>query len=130
MTVDKLSRKVVDVCCYEGSVHDFEVFKNRYPNMNVDSETLIVCDAGYQGIKKYHEKSLTIIKRKPDLELSEYQRKCNKLISKFRVTNEHVIGRLKMWKIIGTKFRHCKCVLERFYEYLKIVSELYNLNID
>ena len=78
LNTDKQSKKVVDVCCYEGSVHDFEVFKNRYPNMNVDSETLIVCDAGYQGIKKYHERSLSIIKRKPDLELNEYQRKCNK----------------------------------------------------
>ena len=98
--------------------------------MNVDSKTLIVCDAGYQGIKKYHEKSISIIKRKPGLELNEYQRKCNKLISKFRVTNEHVIGKLKMWKIIGSKFRHCKYALDKFYDYLKIVSELYNMNID
>ena len=50
----------------------------------------------YFGIKKKYIKCIVDIVGSSILKLNGYQRKCNKLISKFKVTNEHVIGRLKM----------------------------------
>lgn len=128
--VDKVSKKILDVRCCKGSVHDFELFKNSYYDININSDVLIIADAGYQGINKYHSNSLSIIKKRINSNLDPVEKYINKCISKFRVTNEHVIGKLKFWKIIGSKFRHCKCMFEKFNVYIKIVSNLYNLNLD
>ena len=128
--VDKYSKKILNVCCCEGSMHDFELFKNTYSNLNINQNTLIITDAGYQGINKYHPNSISILKKKPNSNLNHIDKSINKFISKFRVTNEHVIGKLKFWKIIGSKFRHCKYALEKFNAYIYIVSNLYNLNLD
>ena len=135
VVVDKFSKEVIDITCSNGSIHDFELFKYWYivdSGYDICEGSTIVCDAGYEGIKKYHNKSVSIKKKNKSKELDFCDKNVNKLISKFRVTNEHVIGKLKFWKIIDTKFRHTKnCnIVDKFTEISKIVYNLYNFNLN
>lgn len=90
----------------------------------------LVADAGYTGIRKVHPNSFCILKKPPNGILNEHQRTFNRCISNFRVKNEHVIGKLKFWKIFKGLFRHCKCLLSSFFRYSMIVASLYNFGLD
>lgn len=127
--VDPLNRKVVSIECCEGSMHDFELFKWTYDSLEISPKSCIISDAGYVGIRKLHSNSFSILKKPPNGKLKNNEIIFNKCISNFRVVNEHVIGKLKCWKIFKGIFRHCNCLLHSFFRYARIVSSLYNLGI-
>ena len=128
--VDSVSSKVCSVCCTFGSMHDFELFKNWYACSKVDRGSWFIADSGYQGISKVHSGSLSILKKPINGFLSSNDVKFNRHLSKFRVKNEHVIGKLKNFKCVCGKFRHCKLILQWFCSLITVVSSLYNFMID
>ena len=128
--IDPFNMKVVSIGCCEGSIHDFELFKCTYGSLSLNSKTCLVADAGYTGIRKIHSNSFCILKKPPKGVLNAQQRNFNRCISNFRVKNEHVIGKLKFWKIFNGVFRHCKCLLYSFFRYSRIVASLYNFGLN
>ena len=92
--------------CNPGSKHDYAIFKETKPSIPPDIEGLL--DSGYQGIQKdFPELKTRIPAKKPKgKKLTKKQKKHNKQLSKERVAIEHVIGKIKKFGIIGTKFRN------------------------
>ena len=127
--VNPFNMKVVSIECCEGSMHDFELFKWTYNALNLSSKVCLVADAGYVGIRKVHSNSFHILKKPLNGILNEYQKTFNMCISNFRVKNEHIIGKLKFWKIFNGVFRHCNYLLDSFYRYSRIVASLYNFGL-
>ena len=63
-------------------------------------------DTGYQGITKLHANSDIPKKRSKKNQLTKEDKKMNRKISGERVTVEHVIREIKIFKIIAERYRN------------------------
>ena len=123
-----ISRKTEEIICTElfnGKAHDGTIFKTT---TRVKPSILVLADSGYRGIKKYHAKSELPVRHKEDLEkLSDEEKVAqkaeNKRISSIRMKIEHVIGRIKRFKIVAEKYRNR---LKRFILRLNLVCGIVN----
>jgi hypothetical protein len=94
--------------------------------MGIDSEIECLGDRGYQGIQKLHSKSRTPKKRSKGRELSKEERKENRKLASQRIVCEHVIGKLKVFRILAERYRNRR---RRFGLRLNLISSLYNLEM-
>ena len=104
VVVNKASKTVICTSFANGKRHDFRLFKESKTRVLPDVKVLT--DTGYQGIKKFHEKSILSKKRKRNIKLTNEEKLQNQEIARDRVANENVIGRLKSFKIISDKYRN------------------------
>lgn len=118
------TRKVLFTRFTHGKKHDFKLFK--------ESKLFIPCgimaqgDTGYQGIQKIHAKSVTPRKRRRGQQLSREDKKFNADISSKRVFVEHVIGRIKTFKIVADKYRNRR---KRFGLRFNLIAGIYNYQL-
>lgn len=108
----------------EGRRHDFRVFKES--GALIAQRVSILADTGYQGIQKIHANSSTPIKKRKGRELSEEDKRFNKLNASKRVTIENVIGALKRFRIISDRYRNRR---RRFGLRLNLIAGLYNYEL-
>lgn len=92
----------VDEC--NGSVHDFQLFKNS--KLRLHDWVLVVVDKSYYGIHDMHPNTLIPKKKPRNGKLSSYQKTLNRKISNFRILIEHVNRRLKRFKILSYRYRN------------------------
>jgi uncharacterized protein (DUF2344 family) len=85
-------------------------------------------DSGYQGIKKLHANSELPIKSTKKHPLTTEQKKENHILSSSRVLVEHVIRKLKIFRIIAERYRNRR---KKFGLRLNLIAALcnYQLNI-
>ena len=109
-----------------GKKHDYDLFKRKHPPIPSDVE--LNGDSGYQGIQKdFPEiKSRIPVKKQRGKSLEKKDKRHNRKLSKERVVVEHVIGKMKKFNIMGTKFRN---KLNRYDDMTSIVSGLVNLKV-
>ena len=94
----------------------------------MNSSILVIGDSGYRGLQKLHPNTLLPIRHKADIDkLSEEQKAgrkaANKIISGIRMKIEHIIGRIKRFKIVAEKYRNrLKRLLLRFNLICAIVN--------
>jgi len=102
---------------FNGKAHDGTIYKTT---TRVNPKILVLADSGYRGIQKVHAKTLYPIRHKDDIKkLNEHQqaarKSINKHISSLRMKIEHIIGRIKRFKIVAEKYRNrLKRLLFRF----------------
>lgn len=63
-------------------------------------------DTGYLGLPKIHRKTTIPKKKSKKNPLTKDDKKRNKEISSSRVSNEHVIGFIKRFKIVADRYRN------------------------
>ena len=63
-------------------------------------------DTGFIGIVKYHKNSFLPKKSSKKNPLTQDDKLLNRIISSERVTNEHVIGFIKRFKILSERYRN------------------------
>lgn len=63
-------------------------------------------DSGYVGIKKIQANVKIPKKKSKKKPLTQEEKRENRRISSLRVTNEHVIGFLKRFKVISDRYRN------------------------
>jgi hypothetical protein len=97
------------------------MFKESRPRMKTTTDLL--GDTGYQGILKLHGASTTPRKKKRGTELSKEDKKFNHALSSVRITVEHVIGRIKWFRIIADRYRNRR---KRFGLRFKLIAGIYN----
>ncbi len=95
--------KIMSVVCAKGKQHDFSVFKDSRVPIHSDSELL--ADSGYQGIKKHHKNAITPIKKKKGSELSKEDKAFNKSLSKKRILIENINRFCKIFRIVKEVYR-------------------------
>ena len=83
-------------------------------------------DRGYQGMQKLHPNSRTPKKKPRGAELSKADKKANKELASQRIVGEHVIGKLKVFRILAEKYRNRR---RRFGLRLNLLAGLYNLDL-
>ena len=109
-----------------GRKHDYDVYKKDTPSM--PPEIKIEGDLGYQGMKKDFpdRKTKLPVKKKKGKSLTKKEKRYNRKLAKERIVVEHSIGKLKQFKILGTKFRNN---LRRYDDMFSIVCGFVNLRI-
>jgi DDE superfamily endonuclease len=80
-------------------------------------------DTGYLGIQKLHANNLQPKKKSKKKPLSDEDKRVNRQINAERVVVEHVIRRLKIFKILSEKYRNRR---RKFGLRLNLIASLYN----
>lgn len=66
----------------------------------------ILTDTGYLGLQKLHGNTFMPAKKSKKHPLTKEQKQQNKELSSQRVPNEHVIGKIKRFKITSDRYRN------------------------
>ena len=125
MVVDKATRRIICLSFANGKRHDFRLFKES--KVRVLPKITLETDTGYQGIVKIHTKSVLPKKRSKKRPLTPQDKKNNRVISSERVTNEHVIGHLKRFKILSDRYRNRR---KRFGLRCNLIAGICNFELD
>ena len=75
---------------------------------HVNPNILILADSGYRGMQKVHANCKYPLRHKEDKARmnDEERRKYNKEVSSVRMKIEHIIGRIKRFKIVAERYRN------------------------
>ena len=83
-------------------------------------------DSGYQGMKQIHLNSELPSKSTKLRPLTKKEKKMNLKLSKIRVTVEHVIGKLKVCKILAERYRNRR----KHYDIrMQLICGIYNFEL-
>lgn len=109
-----------------GREHDFRVFK-RSQCSKMHPKTELLGDSGYQGVQNFHPNSHTPHKRSKKKPLTTEHKAHNKALASRRVVAEHIIRKLKVFRIFKEAYRHRR---RRFGLRLHLIAGLYNADLD
>ncbi len=89
-----------------GRRHDYRIYKKNHPDTPKEVESIL--DLGFLWAEKDYpkQKSVLPIKKKRKEELTSEQKEYNKIHSKKRIVVEHVVCRLKTYRIMSDIFRN------------------------
>lgn len=124
------SSKIIDVSeTYPGSVHDKKVVDKEKTIEKIPKETTQYLDLGYQGINKDHpDKCIVLPPKKPKgKKLTPHEKEIRKTQSRYRVLVEHVISRIKKYKICSDVYRGPR---KKFNQIFRNISAIHNLKME
>jgi len=92
---------------------------------HVNPNILVLADSGYRGMQKIHANCKFPLRHKEDkAKMEDIERhKYNKAISSIRMKIEHVIGRIKRFKIVAERYRN---KLKRFALRFNLICGIVN----
>lgn len=123
--MDKKSKYVICTHLANGKQHDFKVYQRSKIKCAENAEVQV--DSGYQGITNYHANANLPKKKTKKGKLTKAEKMSNKELSSSRVTNEHVIGKLKIFKIIADRYRNRR---RRFGLRFNLIAGFYNFELN
>lgn len=129
ITVSRKTELVLDVSnSYAGSVHDKKVFDTEKTIENIFEQTPHWMDLGYLGVQCDHPKHYNILPSKspPKKELPESEKETNKVHSKIRIHVEHILSRIKKFKILAQTYRGR---IEEFNQIFRNIAAIYNFKM-
>lgn len=114
----------------EGKRHDFVTFQDSPADKIFPEEIGFEVDRGYQGIGKLLPKRTCYFPFKASREhpLTELQKMINRLINRSRVIGEHVISRLKKFRILKEIFRNKLMKYPRIFKQIAGIVNLRTMN--
>ena len=86
----------------------------------------MLTDTGFLGLKKLHANTEMPKKKSKKNPLTKADKKRNKELSSERVLNEHVIGKIKRFKIASDRYRNRR---KRFGLRFNLISGIYNFEL-
>ncbi len=125
MVVDKKTKRVICTDFTNGKRHDFRLFKESKVRFLPTTKGQV--DTGYIGIQKLHANSELPKKRTKKQPLTKADKRNNHRIASERVTNEHVIGALKRFRVIAEKYRNRR---KRFGLRFNLIAGIYNFELE
>ena len=122
--VNQTTLEIMVTAFSRGRKHDFRLFKESYAGIH--KEIVCLADSGYQGLKKIHQNSETPVKKSKKRPLTKAEKERNRTLSKKRIACEHVIGKLKIFRILKDRYRNRR---KRFGLRFNLIAALYNLSL-
>ena len=122
MIVHPITQPILSTSVSRGKVHDLTLF--RRSKLRPHPETEVLADAAYNGITREHACSRTPRKSSKHHPLTAAQRASNRLLARKRLVVEHVIRRIKIFRILKGTYRHRR---RRVQLRLTLIAALYNL---
>jgi hypothetical protein len=105
-------------------MHDFRIFTENLSEMSAN--ILCLADSGYLGINRLHANSQIPNKKSKHHPLTEEQKAANRQLAKRRIFCEHVIGKLKVFRILSERYRNRR---KRFKLRFNLIAAIYNLEL-
>jgi len=124
VVVNGQTRQVLCTHHGRGPMHDFALYQRSKVEPHESLEVL--ADSGYQGLAKLHAKSKTPRKKPRKAELTDEQKQSNRDRDDARVVVEHVIRRLKVFRILAERYRNRRL---RFSLRFNLIAGLYNYEL-
>ena len=118
------TKEIICTAVREGKIHDFKIWKDS--QIRINKKTELLADKGYQGIKKIHAHSRTPFKKPRKMSLSKEQKKFNRQLAKERIVVEHVHRKLKIFRILSSKYRNRR---RRFGLRFNLLAGIYNYEL-
>ena len=109
----------------KGSQHDYLLFKENYAGIAQD--ILCLADTGYLGINKLHSNSQIPAKKSKLHPLTPEQKVANRELASQRIFVEHVIGKLKVFRILSERYRNRR---KRFGLRFNLIASIYNSELN
>ena len=108
----------------KGRQHDFRLFKESRTYLH--PELKLKTDNGYQGIGKLHANSAVPCKRSKKRPLTPEQKAYNRSLSSERVVVEHVLCKLKVFRILSERYRNRR---KRFGLRVNLIAGILNFEL-
>ena len=119
------TQKILATNFATGHTHDFQLFKDS--RAGISKHIGVLGDAGYQGLIEVHTNSQTPFKKTKLHPLTPEQKASNRLLSRKRILIEHIIRRLKIFRILSERYRNRR---KRFGLRFNLIAALYNLELE
>ena len=116
-----VKNKICSTAFSNGRRHDFRLFKESKTRLHQNKTAKV--DSGYQGLQKIHSNTDLPQKGTKKSPLTKDNKIKNREQAKDRVCVEHVIGWVKKFKIISTKYRNRR---KRFALRFNLICGIYN----
>jgi hypothetical protein len=116
--------KIIATAFAKGHIHDFRLFKES--KLDIDENIHCLADSGYQGLMQLYPNSKTPYKKSKHHPLTSEQKQENRKLSSQRIYVEHVIGKLKVFRILSERYRNRR---KRFALRFNLIAAIYNLEI-
>lgn len=124
MVIDKASRQIICIAIGKGRRHDYHLFKHS--KTHIPNQIVTLVDSDYQGIKKIHQNSHHPKRGSKKKPLTVQEKQINKSINSERVMVEHVIRTIKIFRIVGDKYRNRR---KRFALRINLIAAIYNFEL-
>ena len=122
--VDKKTKKIICTHHCRGKTHDFKLFKKS--KLSISKKKRVKFDSGYQGVEKIHLNSELPIKSSKKNPLTRREKKANLNLSGSRVMVEHVIGKVKVFRIMAERYRNRR---RNHAMRMKLICGIYNFEL-
>jgi hypothetical protein len=123
--VDEATEKVLCTNYSEGKRHDFRLLKDS--KVKAKPKTKIRADTGYTGLQNHHPNSEIPKRRSSKKPLSKEEKINNQKLRSQRALNEHVIGKIKRFKVVSERYRNRR---KRFALRFNLIAGIYNYELD
>ena len=120
--MDKRTEQILQINVFNGKAHDGSIYKKT---VRVNEKILVLADSGYRGIQKVHKNTKFPYRHAEDARhlTDEERKRYNNAISSRRMKIEHIIGKIKIFKIVCEKYRnHLRRFLLRIHLICGIVN--------
>lgn len=121
MVIEQSSGRILATAFCEGRVHDFALFQKSRLWLSASSRCL--ADAGYRGLNRWHSNSQTPHKKSKYRPLQTEHKAENRELSGQRMAVEHVMARLKVFRILSERYRNRR---ERFCLRFNLLAAICN----
>lgn len=115
------SKRIICTAHDRGKTHDFKMFKKS--KLPLRKGVKVKGDSGYQGIEQLHANSHIPEKGSKLRPLTSKQKAANRKLSKKRVLVEHVIGRIKVFRMMAERYRNRR---QKHAMRMKLICGIYN----
>jgi hypothetical protein len=122
--IDLKSERILAVSTGKGRDHDLTLFRSS--GVKLLKRTCLLCDRGYNGIRKDHANVMLPYKRTKLKDLTKAQQAYNRRLARKRVRIEHVFARMKVFKILAEKYRNRR---ERYALHVMLIAAILNFQL-
>lgn len=124
MVVEQSCGRILATAFSAGQMHDFALFQKS--RLWLHTTSLCLADAGYRGLCRWHPNSQTPHKKSKYHPLTVEQKAQNKALSTQRIVVEHVLARLKVFRILSERYRNRR---RRFALRFNLIAAICNAHL-
>ena len=124
MIIHYASSQILSTAFCQGKVHDFQLFK-KYRN-KLRERIFLLVDKGYQGLNRLNIPYVIPFKASKKRPFISLQKWLNAEISRRRIRVEHVIDKLKRFKILAERYRNRR---KRMGLRFNLIAAIYNIEL-
>ena len=118
------TREVIATAFGKGRTHDFRLFKKSATHVHPD--TVVLADLGYVGLDKLHTHTCLPVKASKQHPLTLEEKQANRTLARLRLRVEQVIGKLKVFRVLGERYRGRR---KRFNLRFNLIAGVHNFEL-